>query len=189
MRIFLEQTDEEHPMSWRADRLSQIVWGSVQSVRLSMMILKPCGILEWISWTGRSTRPVLSCQSGIWASGAETSGGCSTVLQMYHQWEIPTADQEAGEPCQCLWVQTAAATGICREPYPDYKQECVLQYWYDPACINWGQADFFSILLNGLWRRSCVRRMGRTIFGQSLGTCMAEWGILSDHLRREVWKG
>ena len=35
MRIFLEQTDEEHPMSVKE--------------LMSMMILKPCGILEWIS--------------------------------------------------------------------------------------------------------------------------------------------
>ena len=49
MRIFLEQTDEEHPMSVKELIAYLIVWGSVQSVRLSMMILKPCGILEWIS--------------------------------------------------------------------------------------------------------------------------------------------
>ena len=47
MRIFLEQTDEEHPMSVK--ELIAYLNSLGQSVRLSMMILKPCGILEWIS--------------------------------------------------------------------------------------------------------------------------------------------
>lgn len=47
MRIFLEQTDEEHPMSVKELIAYLNSLGSVQSVRLSMMILKPCGILEW----------------------------------------------------------------------------------------------------------------------------------------------
>ena len=87
MRIFLEQTDEEHPMSVKeliaylnslgisAER--KTVYDDIETLRnFGMDILN------------RREHP--------------TSGGCSTVLQMYHQWEIPTADQEAGEPCQCL---------------------------------------------------------------------------------------
>ena len=45
MRIFLEQTDEEHPMSVK----ELIAYLNSLGIRLSMMILKPCGILEWIS--------------------------------------------------------------------------------------------------------------------------------------------
>ena len=49
MRIFLEQTDEEHPMSVKELIAYLNSLGISAERKLSMMILKPCGILEWIS--------------------------------------------------------------------------------------------------------------------------------------------
>ena len=83
MRIFLEQTDEEHPMS-----VKELI-SYLNSLGISAERKTVYDDIETLRNFGMD-------------SGAETSGGCSTVLQMYHQWEIPTADQEAGEPCQCL---------------------------------------------------------------------------------------
>ena len=47
MRVFLERTDEEHPMSVKELIIYLTVWESAQSAKLYTMISKHYGILEW----------------------------------------------------------------------------------------------------------------------------------------------
>ena len=100
MRIFLEQTDEEHPMS-----VKELI-SYLNSLGISAERKTVYDDIETLRNFGMDILNRREHPAGFYLASREFELPELRLLvdavQMYHQWEIPTADQEAGEPCQCL---------------------------------------------------------------------------------------
>ena len=114
MRVFLERTDEEHPMSVKdliiylnslgisAER--KTVYDDIETLRnFGMDILnrreQPAGF--YVASRKFELPELKLLVDAIQSSKFITERKSSTVVQIYYQWEIPSADREAGESCKC----------------------------------------------------------------------------------------